>query len=890
MITNKLEKDFTLYKNQFDKLSLDTFNDHYLDRASLDLEALSFRIKYMYRNNIDLDKIDEYKQQYCLQSYEVRKATSKVIYNLLINNLHCTDIIDVLIKDIKFDSVYVNLSLIIISDNLNQLQELEELPTLVNIYPNEYFRVYTDAYNDAIANAYPELFENKHVNVGTGNDGDVFVHNVTFQTTEDCSLTCFAEDTVIILDDYDCKNIQDIKIGDHVKGFDKTHLIPKEMHNRRGLALSNAFSRTAKCWKLMRKGHTTWVTPDHKIATNHGWKQLKDINPYVDRIGIADIDDVKLYRYTRKYDIIPSNEVKTVYNFETGSHTYIADGYMAHNCLVAGSPVLMSDFTYKNIEDIQVGDEVLGFEEVPESTHIGPRVMPAIVTHTFCNESSDIYKLSHPLIPDLYVTGDHPFLTSAGTYIKAKDITPKTKIYYLPDNPDIKRKGLVNFTNSRPLKCIKGISVQKTKLQENVYNLETTSHTFISGNLSQHNCRYCYETAKKSIVLDFKIAKNFIDKLLNDEYGYVNRYNSPAIILEFIGGEPLLEIKLTRKIYEYFLDRCYELNHPWFNLHRVSICSNGLQYFEKDVQDFFRDYSSNISFNISIDGNKKLHDTCRVQPNGEGSYDIAISALNHYINNYNSERNSKMTLAPSNIKYLYESVVDFINKGMRSINLNCVFEEGWDENTALTEYKELCKLADYIIDNELENIFISIFNERAEDTSPKENDNNFCGGLGSMLSIRPNGDFYPCIRFMPSSIGDDNETYKFGNVEDGFNDRESGNELLKEMDMTTRRSQSNDICFNCPIGNSCASCSAVGIEYYDTPFKKTTFSCIQNIAEALANVYYWNKLNITHPEYKLGVRKNNVPDEWALIIIDEDELQKLKLIEIQSMVSTIDNN
>ena len=388
--------------------------------------------------------------------------------------------------------------------------------------------------------------------------------------------------------------------------------------------------------------------------------------------------------------------------------------------------------------------------------------------------------------------------------------------------------------------------------------------------------------------MSFDTAKMFIDKLLNDEYGYINRYNSPAIIIEFIGGEPLLEINLTRKIYEYFLDRCYELNHPWFTMHRLSICSNGLQYFDDEVQEFFKLYSSQISFNISIDGNKKLHDACRVQPNGEGSYDIDITALNHYNKHYASERNSKMTLAPPNISYLCESVIDFINHDMKSINVNCIFEEGWNPETALIEYHQLKQLADYIIDNNYENIFISIFRDRQEDKNDISMDSNSCGGSGSMLSIRPNGQFYPCIRYMPTSVGNDVRDLCLGTVQDGMMGRTEGSDILEEMDRNTRRGQTNDICFNCPIGNSCAACSALGQTVYGNFAKKTTFHCIQVIAEALANVYYWNRLILKHPDYDIDVRINNVPDKWARIIISQDELDELKLLECAAIIAKND--
>ena len=390
--------------------------------------------------------------------------------------------------------------------------------------------------------------------------------------------------------------------------------------------------------------------------------------------------------------------------------------------------------------------------------------------------------------------------------------------------------------------------------------------------------------------MTYETAVTFIENMLNDKYGYVNRYNSPALILEFIGGEPLMQIKLIRKVYDYFLRRCYELNHPWFTLHRLSICSNGLQYFDKEVQDFFKEYSQNVSFNISIDGNRELHDACRIQPNGEGSYDIDIAALNHYNKYYTPERNSKMTLSPSNIKYLFDSVVNFINNGMTCININCVFEEGWNQKTALIEYQQLKKLADYILENDLEHLYIAIFNERQEDMFSKYNDSAPCGGQGSMLSLRPNGQFYPCIRYMPTSVGNNVKDLCIGDIDNGIVGREQNSEILKMMDRITRRSYSNDICFECPLSNDCANCIALGHATFGTPNKRPTFICIQMQAEHLANVYYWNNLLLKHPEYDLPVRRLIIPDEWALLVIDNDELNELKLLECAAISSKIDRS
>jgi hypothetical protein len=92
-----------------------------------------------------------------------------------------------------------------------------------------------------------------------------------------------------------------------------------------------------------------------------------------------------------------------------------------------------------------------------------------------------------------------------------------------------------------------------------------------------------------------------------------------------------------------------------------------------------------------------------------------------------------------------------------------------------------------------------------------------------------------------------------------------------------RRTQSTDECFNCPIAKGCSWCSAYNYQEFGTVDKRATYICEMHKARCLANTYYWNKVYAKHNEKK--VFKNNVPDEWALKIIDQDELDMLKDIE-----------
>ena len=733
----QLDKSIILYRQQFEKFVLEIFGDHRIARQSLDLEGLTFRIKYILRKKGYTNEVKSLIDEYAEISTEMRNSFSKVVINLIQNKIiRADELMDVMTYDVKFDPSYVKFTMKIISESKEWLESVDrafDSNQVFNIYPGEYFRFSTDSYNDGIAKAYPELFENKHINVGKGEDGSVFCHSFTFQTSEACSLSC-------------------------------------------------------------------------------------------------------------------------------------------HYCLAAGTKILMADKTWKNIEDIRLGDWVMGFDEDDYEDEPASDFYPVKVTALFLNEGA-CYKLSSKeFIGDIMITPDHLVLTDLDEWTPVEELD--------------QTKGLIIYNEKGFFEQIYNYTIKRKHTNPvEVFNLETGSHTYIANNLCVHNC---YQFNKSNMRMSFETAKEFIDHLLNDDYGYLNRYNSPAIILEFIGGEPLLEISLTRKIYEYFLDRCYELNHPWFTMHRLSICSNGMQYFDEEVQEFFKLYSSQISFNISIDGNKELHDACRVQPNGEGSYDIDIAALNHFNKYHTPERNSKMTLSPQNISYLYASVIDFIKNDMKVININCVFEEGWMPEHAQAEYYQLKRLADYLIDNHLENIYIAIFNERQETSLDKTYDGVSCGGGGSMLAIRPNGEFYPCLRYMPSSIGEDKPSMCIGTVKDGMVGREQDSKILQMLDGITRRSQNNDICWSCPIASDCPSCMALGSTVYGYPTKRTTFTCIMVIAEALANVYYWNRLLLAHPEWDLKVRQNNVPDEWARIVIPEKELEELRLLEAMATIKSIE--
>ena len=412
--------------------------------------------------------------------------------------------------------------------------------------------------------------------------------------------------------------------------------------------------------------------------------------------------------------------------------------------------------------------------------------------------------------------------------------------------------------------------------------IQTANVTFQITDECNLRCTYCYQINKSTHVMPLEIAYKFIDMLLENDKNtqqYLDTWHSDAVIIEFIGGEPLLQPKLMDEIMEYFIKRMIETNHPWQYNWKISISSNGTLYFEPEVQNFIKKYQEHLSLSISIDGNKELHDACRVFPDGSGSYDIAMAAVRHYVDILHGSMGSKMTLAPSNIMHTFAAVKGLINEGYNEIHLNCVFEKGWEESHAIILYNQLKQLADYLLENNLEDeIYISMFEEFMFRPKSLTDIQNWCGGNGAMISIDWKGDIYPCIRYMESSLGNQVEPIIIGNVNTGMMVDAKCKNCINRLREVNRMTQSTQECIECPIAEGCAWCQAYNYQDSGGDFnKRATYICIMHKARALANCYYWNLKywkNNENIRFKLWL-----PDEEALKIINKEELQLLKALQ-----------
>lgn len=374
------------------------------------------------------------------------------------------------------------------------------------------------------------------------------------------------------------------------------------------------------------------------------------------------------------------------------------------------------------------------------------------------------------------------------------------------------------------------------------------SITFIVTKDCQLACKYCYLVGKNAKErMSCGVAKKAIDYILNNR----SFFNEEAVVWDFIGGEPFLEIDLIDKVCDYIKTEMFRLRHPWFDSYRFNFSTNGINYNSEKVQSFIKKNVTHLSIGITIDGTKRKHDLNRIWKTAEmeqgivpkpedehGSYDDVVKNIPLWLEQFPGA-GTKVTISSADIPYIKESVLHLYSLGIHEVNINCVFEDVWKEGDDKLFEEQLMQLADAIIDGGYyQDYACSFFTEQMGKPLDCNVDNqNWCGA-GRMLTVDAEGNFYPCTRFAQYSLRS-KKAWIIGNVRDGIDKNK-----LRPFLTLDRCTQSTQECIDCEVASGCAWCQGENYDAADTPtiYQRSTAICKMHKARVRANNYYWNKL------------------------------------------------
>ena len=360
--------------------------------------------------------------------------------------------------------------------------------------------------------------------------------------------------------------------------------------------------------------------------------------------------------------------------------------------------------------------------------------------------------------------------------------------------------------------------------------------TFIVTKDCQLACKYCYLVGKNAKErMTWEVAKAAIDYILERE----EEFPEESVIFDFIGGEPFIEIELIDRICDYLKTEMFRRGHHWFNSYRFSFSTNGINYHEEKVQRFIEKNYSHLSIGITIDGTQRKHDLNRVyKGNGRGSYDDVARNIPLWLKQFPNAA-TKVTISSADLPYIKESVLHLYSLGIHEVNINCVFEDVWQEGDDRLFEAQLTELADEIIDRGYYKDYVcSFFSEHiGKPLDPEKDNQNWCGA-GMMLSIDAAGNFYPCTRFAQYSLRS-KQARIIGNIHTGIDKNK-----LRPFLTLDRCTQSLRQCLECEVAAGCAWCQGENYDAAetDTIYQRATAICRMHKARVRANNYYWNRL------------------------------------------------
>ncbi len=215
---------------------------------------------------------------------------------------------------------------------------------------------------------------------------------------------------------------------------------------------------------------------------------------------------------------------------------------------------------------------------------------------------------------------------------------------------------------------------------------------------------------------------------------YRDLHTKEPLTVGFHGGEPLLQFELIKYIINKFRD--YFKNDD--EMLKFSMTTNGTLLTE-EISKYICDNILYLS--ISLDGTKKTHDTNRVFPNGDGTYEIVAGKFIDLLKRRPDIR-VRTTFNIKTVASLFEDVKHLIDMGFTTIvPAPDLFSNDWDTEHMEILYSEMNKIKALLDKNDkITNVKVGIVDPTFEGRSK-----GICLGGINGIHIDPEGNMYPCI-------------------------------------------------------------------------------------------------------------------------------------------------
>jgi His-Xaa-Ser system radical SAM maturase HxsB len=215
----------------------------------------------------------------------------------------------------------------------------------------------------------------------------------------------------------------------------------------------------------------------------------------------------------------------------------------------------------------------------------------------------------------------------------------------------------------------------------------TGLHIFVVSLRCEHSCPYCQVSRRSADRERFDMSEETAERALELTF----RSPSPALKIEFQGGEPLLNFDLVKKIV---------LDAEALNIHYDKdlsfVIATNLALLDQGVLDFCREHDVYIS--TSLDGPADLHNANRPRP-GNNSWELAVAGIRRVRESLGADRVSAlMTTTERSLGRVREIIDTYLDLGLTDIFLRPLSPYGFAVKTKAHARYDVDRWLDFYAD------------------------------------------------------------------------------------------------------------------------------------------------------------------------------------------------
>lgn len=375
-------------------------------------------------------------------------------------------------------------------------------------------------------------------------------------------------------------------------------------------------------------------------------------------------------------------------------------------------------------------------------------------------------------------------------------------------------------------------AIELTRKKYNYLFNGTSLHIVVPTLRCNHNCAYCHSRSVNENSNGFDMDKETAKKTVD----FIFQTPAKRLMIEFQGGEPLLNFDVVKFIIEYAQKVSKEKDKQC----TFDLVTN-LSRMNHRILKFLM--KNHVKICTSLDGPEHVHNKNRGYLFGN-SYKNTIYWIKEIKEKYNYDVNALLVITKYSLPYHKEIIDEYVKNKLKIIKIKELDKIGYAKDSwkeigySSEEYVEFWKKSMEYLSQinkkyELRDRMVEYLLLKLKGEWPNYSDlQSPCGAVVSQIAYSQNGDIYTCDE------GRQNELFRLGNVKtNSYKDVITSN---KTCEVITASTNDNNFCDKCVYKPFCGLCPVCNFAETGDLTKKSAKNTRCKIYQGMFDCIFYN--------------------------------------------------